>query len=62
MVLGRVNTFSQILRNSVRKLFFSEFAGSLGKGSKTVQWVSERDRSRVSERLFLYTPSGYRVG
>jgi hypothetical protein len=31
MVLGRVNAFSQMLRNSVRKLFFSEFSGSLGE-------------------------------
>lgn len=62
MVFGRVNAFSQMLRNSVRKLFFSKFVESLGEGLETVQGTTGRGRSRIDKRLFLYTPSGYRVG
>ena len=58
MVLGRVNAFSHMLRNSARKLFFSGFVGSLG-GVNVVPWVGERERLRVGENLFFYTPSGH---
>jgi len=61
MVFGRVNAFSQMLRNSVRKLFFSEVAGSLGGGQSESSHFDKRDRPRVSERLLLDAPGGYGV-
>lgn len=59
MVFGRVNAFSHMPRNSARKLFFSGFVGSLNEGVNAVPWAGERERLRVGEHLFFYTPSGY---
>ena len=62
IVFGRTHALSQMLRNSVRKLLFSEPAGSLGEEYTGVRSFKKRDYSRVTERLLLDTPSSYNMG